>query len=149
MRFREKSLIVIILALALCSPPVASDPMDSALFPVIPGEEQNGTRVNNLLSDLVALLPLMGVDITYEEGTIFDMVGLSLFTVIDQLASGDTGGFFEIPLIQETLAYSNLSPGDIIISPDEVTTQMPAISHFQTYPGISGTNPSGIQKENG
>ncbi len=131
----KEILFALILALVLSCPSMASGAPDKAGYPQTLNLEQNFSQDFALVFDLIELLPLLGVDTTYNNGTIFDMIEVSLYSIIEMLANGETEGFFEIPLIQETLSYSNISADDIIISPDEIDDTMPAIIHFQEYQG--------------
>jgi len=84
------------------------------------------------LNSLINLLQEIGLDISSGEdgGTVFSMVDLSLTRIITDLSSGNTDGFIDIPLINETLNYLGISPDDIIVRPEDVPSSMAAIDRY-------------------
>ena len=90
------------------------------------------------MNALISLVQMMGLHISYGEdgGTIFSMVDQSLTRIITDLSSGNTGGFSDIPLIQETLHYLGISPDDILVNPDTISGEMTAIDRYnERYSG--------------
>ncbi|MFH0967969.1 MAG: hypothetical protein V1862_09840 [Methanobacteriota archaeon] len=84
------------------------------------------------MNSLITLLQEMGLDISYGQdgGTVFSMVDQSLTRIITDLSSGNTNGFMDIPLINETLNYLGISPDDIIVRPEDVSPSMAAIDRY-------------------
>jgi hypothetical protein len=84
------------------------------------------------VSSLISLLQELGLDISYGDNgeTIFSMVDQSLTRIITSLASGNTEGFLEIPLIEETLNYLGISPDEIIIDPNDAPSHMTAVDTY-------------------
>nr|WP_319539652.1 hypothetical protein [uncultured Methanospirillum sp.] len=91
-------------------------------------------KEDGLVGTLILLLGEAGLDLSYGENneTIFTMVDTSLTTIISDLSSGNTEGFMNIPLINETLAYLEITPADIIVNPDDVQGTMPAIDTYNS-----------------
>ena len=91
-------------------------------------------KEDGFVGTLLSFLEGMGLDISYGDNneTIFSMVDTSLTTIISDLSSGNTEGFTNIPLINETLAYLHISHADIIVNPEEVTGTMPAIDSYNS-----------------
>jgi len=89
-------------------------------------------KEDGFVGTLLSFLEGMGLDLSYGENneTIFSMVDTSLTTIISDLSSGNTEGFTNIPLINETLAYLHITPADIIVNPEDVTGTMPAIDSY-------------------
>lgn len=89
---------------------------------------------NGFVNTLLLLLKDVGVDLSYgEDGeTVFSMVNTSLTRIITDLSSGNTEGFTDIPLINETLSYLHIAPEDIIVDPEEVQDTMPALDSYSS-----------------
>jgi hypothetical protein len=77
------------------------------------------------MNSLIGLLQETGLDISYgKDGeTVFSMVDQSLTKVITDLSLGNTSGFFDVPLIQETWKYLGIKPGEIMIQPGDIRGQ--------------------------
>lgn len=84
------------------------------------------------MTGLLSLLQEMGLDISYgpNGGTVFSMVDQSLTRIITDLSSGNTEGFEDVPIIQETLKYLGISTDDIIVRPDDLRGHMDAIDRY-------------------
>jgi len=87
---------------------------------------------DDTINSLVNILQILGIDVSYgEDGeTIFSMVKQSLHSIITSLSSGNTEGFLDIPLIQETLSYFGISPGDVVVNPENLTGEIEAVSYY-------------------
>lgn len=108
-------------------------------------EELAGSRTHTLVSDLVSLLSLFGVDISYgEEGeTIFSMIETSLAQIIEDLSSGNPEGMRNNTLIRETLDYLGTNPDSVILDPREVSGGLAVSGKFDE--GYKQGNESGIR----
>ncbi|WP_319578975.1 hypothetical protein [uncultured Methanospirillum sp.] len=91
-------------------------------------------KEDGLVGTLILFLGEAGLDLSYGENneTIFTMVDTSLTTIISDLSSGNTEGFTNIPLINETLAYLDITPADIVVNPEDVEGTMPAIDTYNS-----------------
>ncbi|MBN1167151.1 MAG: hypothetical protein JXA44_08500 [Methanospirillaceae archaeon] len=87
----------------------------------------------SFLAEFLGPVPHYSMDFSYGNETVFDMVEQSLYAMITALAGGETEDFFDIPLVKETLIFSNTSIDDVLISPDDVTKPMPALSAYQKF----------------
>ncbi|HWQ67628.1 MAG TPA: hypothetical protein VN372_12280 [Methanospirillum sp.] len=98
----------------------------------VSGMDLTGTKAGSDLAGLLNLLDTLGMDISYgtKGETIFGMVADSMNQIINSLSSGDTSGFLDIPLIQETFKYFGMSPQEIVINPENITGEMDAVMNF-------------------
>lgn len=89
---------------------------------------------NGLIQTFLVFLKDVGIDLSYGEdgGTIFSMVDESLTRIITDLSSGNSEGFTNIPLINETLAYLHINPGDIVVDPEKAQGTMPALKSYES-----------------
>lgn len=128
--------ILILIIMTLCiitSPALASDthpypdntPYAQNLFQDLP--------FGSILAEFLGPAPQYPLDISYGNETVFDMVEQSLYAMITALAGGGTEDFFDIPLVKETLTFSNTSIDEVLISPDDVSGPMPALSAYQNF----------------
>lgn len=92
---------------------------------------------NGLIQTLLVFLKDVGIDLSYGEdgGTIFSMVDESLTRIITDLSSGNSEGFTNIPLINETLAYLHINPGDIVVDPETIEGTMPGLKSYESRYG--------------
>lgn len=96
------------------------------------------------MNSLISLLQDMGLDISYgnDGGTVFSMVDQSLTRIITDLSSGNTHGFIDIPLIRETMNYLGMSPEDVIVNPENVSSSMKAIDRYNQEYSVNLSSPS-------
>ncbi|HWQ62790.1 MAG TPA: hypothetical protein VN429_00125 [Methanospirillum sp.] len=114
----------------------------SAVYAQDQGRNVSGTSGilgddNGLIQTFLAFLKEVGIDLSYGEdgGTIFSMVDESLTRIVTDLSSGKSEGFLDIPLINETLVYLNINPGDIVMDPEKVEGTMPALKSYESQYG--------------